>query len=127
MPLAFRTKITLWYTLVLSVLLVISALVLYLTLQDAAERKLDAALWLIGSTEAEGTSTRMRDRGLTDPDELTVRDIDTADLAGYEEFRLERYVTVVTQSYRVADFSLNLPDLVPRLSKKNFVRGKMGL
>ncbi len=111
----------------LSVLLVISALVLYLTLQDAAERKLDAALWLIGSTEAEGTSTRMRDRGLTDPDELTVRDIDTADLAGYEEFRLERYVTVVTQSYRVADFSLNLPDLVPRLSKKNFVRGKMGL
>ena len=96
MPLAFRTKITFWYTLVLSFLLVISAIVLFITLQDAAERKLDAALWLIGSTEAEGTSTRMRDRGLTDPDDLTVRDIDTADLAGYDKFQLQRYVTVVT-------------------------------
>jgi len=108
MPLAFRTKITLWYTLVLSVLLIISALVLFITLQNAAERKLDAALWLIGSTEAEGTSTRMRDRGLTDPDDLTVRDIDTADLAGYAKFQLQRYVTVVTQTNRVADFSINL-------------------
>jgi two-component system, OmpR family, sensor kinase len=108
MPIAFRTKITLWYTLVLSVLLVISAMVLYVTLQNAAERKLDSALWLIGSTEAEGTSTRMRDRGLTDPDDLAVRDIDIADLAGYENFRFQRYVTVVTQSFKVADFSINL-------------------
>ena len=108
MPLAFRTKITFWYTLVLSFLLVISAIVLFITLQDAAERKLDAALWLIGSTEAEGTSTRMRDRGLTDPDDLTVRDIDTADLAGYDKFQLQRYVTVVTETLRVADFSINL-------------------
>ncbi len=108
MPLAFRTKITLWYTLVLSVLLIISALILFFTLQDAAERKLDVALWLIGSTEAEGISTRMHDRGLTDPDDLTVRDIDTADLAGYDTFHIQRYVTVVTQTNRVADFSINL-------------------
>ena len=108
MPLAFRTRITLWYTLVLSALLVVSAFILFVALQNAAERKLDAALWLIGSTEAEGTSERLRDRGLTDPDDLTVRDIDTADLAGYDKFRLQRYVTVVTQTYRVADFSINL-------------------
>ncbi len=108
MPFAFRTKLTLWYTLVLSALLIISALVLFFTLQNAAESKLDATLWLIGSTEAESISARLRDRGLSDPDDLTVRDIDIADLAGYDIFHLQRYVTVVTQSHRVADFSVNL-------------------
>lgn len=121
MPLAFRTRITLWYTLVLSILLVISALILFFTLQNAAEQKLDAALWLIGSTEAEGISTRMRDRDLTDPDDLTVRDIDVADLAGYDTFHIQRYVTVVTQTNRVADFSINLASQ-PLPFDQNYIR-----
>lgn len=108
MPFSFRTKLTVWYTLALSVLLVISAFVLYLTLQNAAARKLDATLWLIGSTEAEGISARLRDRNLSDPDSLTVRDIDVSNLAGYDVFRFQRYVTVITESHRVADFSTNL-------------------
>ena len=108
MRLSFRSRLTLWYTVVLSALLIVSAVVLFITLQNAAKRKLDATLWLIGSTEAEGTSARLRDRGDTDPDDLTVRDIDIADLAGYDLFRFERYVTVVTETHRVADFSLNL-------------------
>ena len=108
MPFSFRTKLTVWYSLVLSVLLAVSAIILYVTLQNAAERKLDATLWLIGSTEAEGISARLRDRGITDPDDLTVRDIDIADLVGYDVFRLQRYVTVITQSRRVADSSVNL-------------------
>ncbi len=108
MTLSFRTRLTLGYTVMLSALLIISAAVLFITLQNAAKRKLDATLWLIGSTEAEGTSARLRDRDLTDPDDLTVRDIDIADLSGYDLFRFERYVTVVTETHRVADFSLNL-------------------
>ena len=108
MTLSFRTRITLWYTVLLSALLIVSAVVLFFTLQNAAERKLDATLWLIGSTEAEGTSARLRDRGITNPDDLAVRDIDIADLAGYDVFRFERYVTVVTETHGVADFSLNL-------------------
>ena len=108
MTFSFRTRLTFGYTAVLSALLIISAIVLFFTLQSAAERKLDATLWLIGSTEAEGISARLRDRGLSDPDDLTVRDIDIADLPGYDVFRFERYVTIVTQSHHVADFSVNL-------------------
>ncbi len=108
MPFSFRTKLTVWYTVVLSALLAISAIVLFITLQNAAAHKLDSTLWLIGSIEAEGISTRLRDRRLSDPDELTVRDIDIADLVGYDVFRLQSYVTVVTKSHRVADFSINL-------------------
>ena len=78
MRLSFRSRLTLWYTVVLSALLIVSAVVLFITLQNAAKQKLDATLWLIGSTEAEGTSARLRDRGLTNPDDLTVRDIDIA-------------------------------------------------
>ena len=108
MPYSFRTKLTVWYSLVLSTLLAVSAGILYGTLENAAAQKLDATLWLIGSTEAESISARLRDRGLSDPDDLTVRDIDIADLVGYDVFRLQRYVTIVTQSHRVADFSVNL-------------------
>ena len=108
MPISFRAKLTVYYTLFLTTLLIVAAVALFVTLQNAAERKLDATLWLIGATEAENISARLRDRNLSDPDDLTVRDVDIADLPGYELFRLQKYVTIVSQSHRVADFSLNL-------------------
>ena len=82
---------------------------LIVTLQGMAERKLDAALWVLGATEAEGAAARLRDRGLKSPDELTVHDVDFRDLPGYENFRVQKYVTIVNASHKVADFSLNLP------------------
>jgi len=109
MALSFRTKLTLWYSSVLASLLVVAAAVLIVTLQGMAERKLDAALWVLGATEAEGASARLRDRGLKSPDELTIHDIDYRDLPGYENFRVQKYITIVSGTHRVADFSLNLP------------------
>jgi hypothetical protein len=52
MALAFRTKLTLSYSLVLAALLGIAAAVLIVTLQGIAGRKLDATLWVLGATEA---------------------------------------------------------------------------
>jgi two-component system OmpR family sensor kinase len=95
---------------VLAALLCAAAAVLIVTLQVIAERKLDATLWVLGATEAEGTAARLRDRGLSRPDQDTVHDIDYRDLPGYPNFRVEKYVTVVTEAHQVADFSLNLPD-----------------
>ena len=80
------------------------------TLQGIAERKLDATLWVLGATEAEGAVANMRARALKNPDEQTIRDVDYRQLAGYEKFRVQKYVTVVNAKHQVADFSLNLPN-----------------
>jgi len=109
MPFLFRTRLTALYTLVLAALLTAASAVLIITLQRAAERKLDATLWILGSTEAEGIAARLRDRGEQNPDDLTVFDVDYRDVAGYEQFRVQKYVTVVNMTRRVTDFSLNLP------------------
>lgn len=110
MPFLFRTRLTILYTLVLAALLTIASVVLIITLQRTAERKLDATLWVLGSTEAEGIAARLRDRGLQSPDDLTIHDIDYRDIAGYEQFHVQKYVTVVNEDHGVADFSVNLPD-----------------
>jgi len=110
MQISFRTRLTLWYVLVLAALLAIATMVLIFTLQHAAERKLDAALWVLGATEAEGIAARLRDRNLQSPDDLTVQDVDYRDLAGYDQFRVQKYVTVINAAHRVADFSANLPN-----------------
>lgn len=109
MPFSFRTKLTFWYVLLLATLLAAAAAFLILTLQRIAERKLDATLWILGATEAEGIAARMRDRHLQSPDDLAVNDIDYRDLPGFEQFPVQKYVTVVNAAHRVADFSVNLP------------------
>lgn len=113
MPLSFRTRLTFSYMLMLAALLAIAASFLIITLQHAAERKLDATLWVLGATEAEGVAARLRDRNLRRPDDLTVHDVDYRDLAGYNQFHLQKYVTVVNAQHEVADFSLNLPNNTP--------------
>jgi heavy metal sensor kinase len=109
MPISFRARLTIWYTLVLAALLAVAAAVLIITLQSIAERKLDATLWILGATEAEGIAARLRDRDLKSPDDLTIRDVDYRDLSGYAEFGVQKYVTVINEAHHVADFSSNLP------------------
>lgn len=120
MSLSFRQRLTLWYTLVLASLLGVAAAVLIITLQNAAARKLDATLWILGATEAEGVAARMRDRSLLNPDDLTIHDVDYRDLAGFSTFRVQKYVTVVDDQKRVADFSSNLPNQ-PLPVKENLI------
>jgi two-component system OmpR family sensor kinase len=110
MPFSFRTRLAVWYMLVLAALLATASVMLIYTLQGMAERRLDATLWILGATEAEGIASRLRDRGLRSPDDLTVYDIDYRDFAGYEEFREQKYVTVVDRVHRIVDFSNNLPN-----------------
>lgn len=111
MQVSFRTRLTLWYVLALAALLAIASTVLIFTLQHAAERKLDAALWVLGATEAEGIAARLRDRNLQSPDDLTVHDVDYRDLEGYDQFHVQKYVTVINAGHHVADFSVNLPNV----------------
>jgi heavy metal sensor kinase len=113
MPLAFRTKLTLWYSLVLAALLGIAAAVLIATLQGIAGRKLDATLWVLGATEAEGMVADLRDRDKRKPDQETVHDVDYRQLPGYREFPVEKYVTVLTADHQLADFSSNLSGPLP--------------
>ena len=113
MPISFRIRLTLWYTLALAVLLAIAAAVLIFTLQRVAERKLDAALWVLGATEAEGIAARLRDRNLKSPDDLTIQDVDYRDFPGYNQFRFQKYVTVINAAHNVADVSVNLPNNKP--------------
>ena len=108
MPFLFRTRLTALYTLVLAALLTVASVVLIVTLQRTAERKLDATLWILGSTEAEGIDARLRDRGLRNPDDLTIQDVDYSDIAGYERFSVQKYVTVIDKERKVADSSVNL-------------------
>jgi two-component system OmpR family sensor kinase len=113
MALSFRIRLTLWYSVVLAALLCAAAAVLIITLQGMAERKLDVTLWVLGATEAEGAAARLRDRGLRSPDDLTVRDVDYRELPGYENFRVQKYVTVVNAAHQVADSSQNLSQPLP--------------
>src|SRR5207253_5262175 len=101
------------YSLVLAALLGIAAAVLIITLQEIAARKLDATLWVLGATEAEGAVSDMRDRQLKNPDEQTFHDVDYRQLSGYESFRVQKYVTAINTEHRVADFSSNLPQPLP--------------
>ena len=113
MALAFRTKLTLWYSLVLAALLGVAAAVLIVTLQGIAGRKLDATLWVLGATEAEGMVADLHDRGIRKADSQTVHDVDYRQLPGYKEFPVEKYVTVLKSDHQVADFSSNLTTALP--------------
>lgn len=128
MPLSFRLRLTIWYTAVLAALLAVAATVLILILQDMAERRLDATLWVLGATEAEGIAARLRDRALARPDELTVSDIDYRTLPGYGDFRIEKYVMVVRRDGHVADYSANLSRPLPinTLLTERAMRGSIG-
>lgn len=128
MPLSFRSRLTVWYIAVLATLLAGAATLIILILQGMAERRLDATLWVLGATEAEGVVARLRDRGLRAPDDATVSDIDYRMLPGYGAFRIQKYVTVVNREGRVVDFSINLPKPLPISDElvRRAMRGEIG-
>jgi len=106
----FRSRLIVSYTLVLAGLLAVASIVLIYTMRNLAERRLDATLWVLGTSEAQSMVARLRDRNLQNPDDLSVFDVDYPEFSGYEEFRTQKYVTVVNAEGRVMDFSLNLPN-----------------
>jgi two-component system OmpR family sensor kinase len=118
MHMTFRSRLIVSYTLVLAGLLAISAAVLIYTMRNSAERRLDGTLWVLGTSEAEGMVARLSDRNLKKPDDLSVFDVDYPEFSGYEEFRTQKYVTVINADRRVMDFSLNLPSRPMPMSEK---------
>ena len=103
MNMTFRSRLTVSYTLVLAGLLAVASAVLIVTMRNSAERRLDATLWVLGTSEAQSMVARLRDRNLRDPDDLSVFDLDYPEFSGYEEFRTQKYVTVVNAERRVID------------------------
>src|SRR5262249_23331806 len=114
----FRNRLILSYSLVLAMLLTAAAVVLIYTMSNIAERRLDATLWVLGTSEAEGMVARLRDRNLRRPDDLAVFDVDYPKSSGYEEFRTQKYVTVINGQGRVMDFSVNLPNRPMPINQK---------
>ena len=114
----FRNRLILSYSLVLAMLLTAAAIVLVYTMSNVAQRRLDATLWVLGTSEAEGMVARLRDRNLRRPDDLAVFDVDYPKSSGYEEFRIQKYVTVINAQGRVMDFSVNLPNRPMPINQK---------
>ncbi len=113
MALTFRARLTLWYVATLVCLLALTAAGLIYALDRIAQKKFDAALWMVGATEAENVAARLNARGLERPDQDTVSNTRYRELLGYGEGPLEKYVTVVDDSRRVADRTSNLPAPLP--------------
>lgn len=119
----FRARLTLWYITVLTLLLALMAVGLLYALGRIAEKKFDAALWMIGATEAENAAASVHDRGLERPDDQTVSNTRYRETLGYEQGPLEKYVTIVDDAGRVADQTNNLAAPLPtdqRLLARSF-------
>jgi signal transduction histidine kinase len=95
MALTFRARLTLWYVTALVCLLALTAAGLIYTLWRVAQQKFDAALWMVGATEAENVAARLRARGVERPDSEAVSNTRYRELLGYGDGPLEKYVTVV--------------------------------
>lgn len=113
MALTFRARLTLWYVTALVCLLALTAAGLIYTLGRVAQQKFDAALWMVGATEAENVAARLRARGVERPDSEAVGNTRYRELLGYGDGPLEKYVTVVDDARRVADYTENLSAPLP--------------
>jgi len=113
MALTFRARLTLWYVTALACLLALTAAGLIYALGRVAQQKFDAALWMVGATEAENVAARLRARGVERPDSEAVSNTRYRELLGYGDGPLEKYVTVVDDARRVADYTENLSAPLP--------------
>jgi heavy metal sensor kinase len=113
MALTFRARLTLWYVLALAILLALTAAGLLYALNRVAEKKFDAALWMVGATEAENIAASLQRRGIARPDADTVSNTHYRELLGYGEGPLEKYVTVIDDTSRIADYTNNLREPLP--------------
>jgi signal transduction histidine kinase len=113
MPLTFRARLTIWYVATFGLLLALTAAGLIYAMGRVAQKKFDAALWMVGATEAENVVARLRARGVERPDAETVSDTRYRELLGYGGGPLEKYVTVVDDAGRAADYTTNLSAPLP--------------
>jgi heavy metal sensor kinase len=113
MALTFRARLTLWYVVTLGCLLALTAAGLTYALDRVAQRKFDAALWMVGATEAENVAARLHARGVERPDSETISNTRYRELLGYGDGPLEKYVTVFDDTRRAADYTDNLSAPLP--------------
>ncbi len=109
--LSFRTRLSVWYSVVLAALLAVGSAVLILTISRISERRFDSTLWVVGATEAEGVVKRMRERGVSRPDDLAVNDVDYREISSLGTYPIQKYVTIVNRDHEVVDASINLAGL----------------
>lgn len=123
MAFTFRARLTLWYLVTLIILLSLTATGLLYALGRIAEKKFDAALWMVAAAEAENAAANVQQRGLERPDELTVSNTRYREVLGYDTGPLEKYVTIIDDQHRVADMTKNLSAPLPfddRLLARSF-------
>jgi heavy metal sensor kinase len=125
MALTFRARLTLWYVATIGCLLALTAAGLIYAMGRVAQKKFDAALWMVGATEAENVAARLQARGVERPDADTVSNVRYRELLGYGEGPLEKYVTVVDDAGRVADYTSNLTAPLP-VDRELLARGFSG-
>src|SRR5947209_1911879 len=113
MALTFRARLTIWYLAALVFLLALTAVGLLYALGHIAERKFDAALWMVAAAEAESAAANVNQRGLERPDDLTVSNTHYRDVLGYDNGPLEKYVTIIDDAHHVADKTDNLTNPLP--------------
>ncbi|HKC63535.1 MAG TPA: ATP-binding protein, partial [Pyrinomonadaceae bacterium] len=105
--------LTIWYLAALIFLLALTATGLLYALSHIAERKFDAALWMVAAAEAENAAANVNQRGIERPDDLTVSNTHYREVLGYDNGPLEKYVTIIDDMRRVADKTDNLTKPLP--------------
>ena len=113
MNLTFRTRLIFWYVLAFAVLLTLAAAALIYALDYQAQKKFDAALYILGTSEAEQILANLQNRGVRNLDDKTIVDNRYGELFGSKNKSLEKYVTVADADGRAVDFSENLPAPLP--------------
>ena len=113
MALTFRARLTIWYVATLILLLSLTAAGLLYALSRIAEKKFDAALWMVAAAEAENAAANVEQRGLERPDDLTVSNTHYREVLGYDTGPLEKYVTIIDDQHRAADMTKNLSAPLP--------------
>jgi heavy metal sensor kinase len=108
MQLTFRSWLTIHYVATLSCLLALTAIGGFYALDRMAQKKFDTALWMLGVSEAEAIAATLREHGSQRPNIETLTDSRYAEVLGYKDQRLEKYVTVIDDQQLIADYSSNL-------------------
>ena len=107
-----RTRLTIWYVIVLAGLLALTTTGLSYALNRIAQNRLDTALWMLAAAEGEIMSN-IHQRQLERPHDQTISEIPYRDLLGVERGPIEKYITVVDDLGHVAYRSDNLAAPLP--------------
>ncbi len=98
----FRFKLTLWYSLILALLLVIFGGILYFSLSQTLLDNIDSSLWFVAETEAASLLD-------SDTGEPHMHDVDLR--AGAAEGLVDKYVQLLNHEGKVIGMSENLRDM----------------